>query len=111
MSVTGSGFRDSVQAARERWQQGRDKLRTLHEDGAPGRRVVNALSDLLDHVLLGLYRSCLDDFSPEIGANVSFILHGGCGRREVISFILAHILVWIVRSHQKLLTPRQQALD
>ncbi|MCH2177914.1 MAG: HD domain-containing protein [Mariniblastus sp.] len=86
MSLTGSGFRDSVQAARERWQQGRDKIRTLHEEGASGRRVVNALSDLLDHILLGLYRSCLEDFSPEIGANVSFILHGGCGRREVAPY-------------------------
>jgi len=75
-----------VQAARERWYHGRDKLRQLHEEGAPGRRVVNALSDLLDHVLLGLYRACLEDFSQELAANVSFVLHGGCGRREVAPY-------------------------
>lgn len=75
-----------MQAARERWYHGRDKLRQLHEEGAPGRRVVNALSDLLDHVLLGLYRACLEDFSQEIAANVSFVLHGGCGRREVAPY-------------------------
>ncbi len=86
MSVTGAGFRKSVQAARERWQQGRDKLRQLHENGSPGRRVENALSDLLDHVLLSLYRTCLEDYSPEIAANVSFVLHGGCGRREVAPY-------------------------
>ena len=84
--MTGAGFRKSVQAARERWQQGRDKLRQLHENGSPGRRVENALSDLLDHVLLSLYRTCLEDFSPEIAANVSFVLHGGCGRREVAPY-------------------------
>ena len=86
MSLSGAGFRESVQAARERWHHGRDTLRQLHEDGAPGRRVVNALSDLLDHVLLGLYRNCLEDFSPQVSANVSFVLHGGCGRREVAPF-------------------------
>ena len=75
-----------MQAARERWYHGRDKLRQLHEEGAPGRRVVNALSDLLDHVLLGLYRACLEDFSQELAANVSFVLHGGCGRREVAPY-------------------------
>lgn len=75
-----------MQAARERWYHGRDKLRQLHEEGAPGRQVVNALSDLLDHVLLGLYRACLEDFSQEIAANVSFVLHGGCGRREVAPY-------------------------
>ncbi len=84
--MTGAGFRKSVQAARERWQQGRDKLRQLHENGSPGRRVENALSDLLDHVLLSLYRTCLEDYSPEIAANVSFVLHGGCGRREVAPY-------------------------
>ncbi len=75
-----------MQAARERWHDGRDKLQQLHEEGAPGRRVVNALSDLLDHVLLSLYRACLEDFSQEIAANVSFVLHGGCGRREVAPY-------------------------
>ncbi len=75
-----------MQAARERWHDGRDKLQQLHEEGAPGRRVVNALSDLLDHVLLSLYRACLEDFSQEIEANVSFVLHGGCGRREVAPY-------------------------
>ena len=51
---TGTGFRESVLNARERWNDGRQIMRRVHDEGAPGRQVVHAMSDLLDHVLTDL---------------------------------------------------------
>ncbi len=86
MSGTQANFRESVRAARDRWREGRERIRQLHEAGSPGRRVANALSDLLDSVLTLLYRSALADFPSAFGDQIALVLHGGCGRREVAPY-------------------------
>ncbi len=86
MATTGTEFRESVRHARERWQDGRKVLRKVHDEAAPGRRIVHAMSDLLDHVLLDLYRSALEDQPKGFESQIALVLHGGCGRREVAPF-------------------------
>ncbi len=86
MTTAGAGFRESVLNARERWNDGRQIMRRVHEDGAPGRQVVYAMSDLLDHVLLDLFRAAIDDFPAGLEQKISIVLHGGCGRREVAPY-------------------------
>ncbi len=86
MSSAASGFSESVLNARERWNDGRQIMRRVHEEGAPGRRVVHAMSDLLDHVLVDLFNAVIADSAPGLGNQLAIVLHGGCGRREVAPF-------------------------
>ena len=86
MTTGGAGFRKSVNNARERWNDGRQIMRRVHEEGAPGRQVVYAMSDLLDHVLIDLLMDAVSEFPESIEQQVSIVLHGGCGRREVAPF-------------------------
>ena len=86
MSTTGAGFRQSVLSAKARWNDGREIMRRVHEEGAPGRQVVHSMSDLLDRVLIDLFKAATDDFPAGIDQQVSIVLHGGCGRREVAPF-------------------------
>ena len=86
MTTGGAGFRKSVNNARERWNDGRQIMRRVHEEGAPGRQVVYAMSDLLDHVLIDLFMDAVSEFPESIEQQVSIVLHGGCGRREVAPF-------------------------
>ena len=83
---TGAQFRQSVISARERWNDGRQIMRRVHEEGTPGRQVVHAMSDLLDHVLTDLFNAAIEDAADGIEQQVSIVLHGGCGRREVAPF-------------------------
>jgi [protein-PII] uridylyltransferase len=88
MSST-SGLRASVIAAKQRWDDGRAQARQLHDQGAPGRRVTSALSDLLDEVLFSLWHAILesvDAATAEVGTQVCLVLHGGCGRRSIAPF-------------------------
>ena len=86
MTTTGTGFRKSVINARERWNDGRQIMQRVHEEGAPGQQVVYAMSDLLDHVLIDLFKDAVSDFSASLESQISIVLHGGCGRREVAPF-------------------------
>ena len=86
MTTAGAGFRQSVLNARARWCDGREIMRRVHEEGAPGRQVVHSMSDLLDRVLIDLFRKAVGDFPDGIDQQVSIVLHGGCGRREVAPF-------------------------
>ena len=51
-TASGAGFRESVRNAKERWNDGRQIMRRVHDEGAPGRQVVHAMSDLLDLSLI-----------------------------------------------------------
>ncbi len=68
-------------------------MRRVHEEGAPGRQVVHSMSDLLDRVLIDLFKSAVEDAKPGIDQKVSVVLHGGCGRREVAPFSDVDLMV------------------
>ena len=81
-----SGFRKSVQQARERWSQGKLTIRKIHDEGGTGRVVVHALSDLLDAILKGLFDAIIADLHDEMIHRVAIVLHGGNGRRDVAPY-------------------------
>ncbi len=89
MSIV-TGLRPSVLAARERLAEGREKLRSRHEQGAPGLHICNALADLFDAVVLDLYQSALADLGEageeEISSQLTLVAHAGYGRRDVAPF-------------------------
>ncbi len=92
--ATGTGLSEYVTNARHWLSTGRKSLRELHDhfkpgDNAPGRRVVSGLSDLLDSILLLLFRNVverIESAGESIDSRVAMVLHGGCGRREVAPY-------------------------
>ena len=75
MSSTETGFRESVRHARERWQDGRQVLRHVHDENAPGNQIVHSISDLQDHVLLDLYKAAMAELPPGIQSQIALVLH------------------------------------
>lgn len=83
MSSTADGFRKSVVQAKQNWLDGRQQMLLQHQAGASGREVTRSMSELLDSVLLGLYRAIIDDLSPALESRVALVLLGGCGRQDI----------------------------
>lgn len=82
----GIGIRPNVLAARQRWREGRVKIRQIHDDGGSGVEVCHAMSDLLDSILIEIYEQALAEISPELSTRISMTLLGGCGRRDVAPY-------------------------
>lgn len=83
---TGIGIRPSVVEARERWRGGRDKLRAIHDAGGSGLEVCHSLCDLLDSVLIGIYKLALSEISPQLESRIALVLLGGSGRRDIAPY-------------------------
>ena len=84
--TTGVGIRPSVLEARQRWRDGRQKIRQMHDHGGSGVEVCHAMSDLLDEVLIDIYNTALTEISPGLETRISLTLLGGCGRRDVAPY-------------------------
>ncbi|MGN6546100.1 MAG: [protein-PII] uridylyltransferase [Aureliella sp.] len=81
------GLPAAVLQARRRLLEGRQKLRALHDGGAPGLQVCACLADLVDSVLLELFEASRADIgSPSLAESVTLVAHGGYGRRDVAPY-------------------------
>ncbi len=83
--MSGNTLPPYVIEAAMRWRQGYESLREMHDQGASGKRIAIAFSDLLDEVVTSIFNACLRDNpqASEIASKISVVMHGGCGRREV----------------------------
>jgi [protein-PII] uridylyltransferase len=85
-----SRLRPSVAAAREELARGREELFARHRTGASGLDVCRAMTDLMDRVVLGLFSSAAADLGDSrgspLGGQVSVVVHGGFGRRELAPY-------------------------
>lgn len=88
---TAPGIPEFVLQARQRWSEGRALLRSQHDTGNPGKRTVQAFSDLLDLLLLNLHREITSDSS--LDQRLALVLHGGSGRREFVPFSDVDLMV------------------
>ncbi len=80
-------LRPAVYVARERLASGREKIKEQHDRGSPGIQVCAHLADLLDEIVLGLYRAALVDAGhAELDGEVALVANGGYGRRDVAPF-------------------------
>ncbi len=80
-------LRPAVFAARERLARGREKIKEQHDRGSPGIQVCAHLADLLDEIVLELYRAAMADVGDEdLAAEIALVAHGGYGRRDVAPF-------------------------
>lgn len=83
-------FRPSVIEAKRRLLEGRERIRQRHVAGSPGIQVSRALTELLDGVVLDLYRSALEDLG-EAGPDglekvCTVVAHGGSGRQDLAPY-------------------------
>lgn len=83
-------FRPSVVEAKRRLLEGRERIRRRHLAGSPGIQVSRALTELLDGVLLDLYRSAMDDLGeagPDgLEKDCTVVAHGGSGRQDLAPY-------------------------
>ena len=79
-------LRREVLAAREQLAEDRRRLRLQHDSGSPGIQVCNRLTDLVDTILLDLYRAALADAASGMESLVTLVAHGGYGRRDLAPF-------------------------
>jgi len=88
--LTVSRFRPEVLAARQRLAEGHEQLKRRHEEGCPGLALCEAMAQLRDEVVLGLFDAALP--AVEGGSRgglqdrLALVAHGGYGRREVAPF-------------------------
>jgi len=87
---SGVRLRPSVLAAKARLAEGREKLQQRHLAGTPGIQVSNALTDLVDTIVLELFESALDDLgytdSDGLRSQLALVPHGGYGRRDLAPY-------------------------
>ncbi|MGD9644509.1 MAG: [protein-PII] uridylyltransferase [Pirellulales bacterium] len=87
--LTAPRLRPSVLEARSRLADGHDKLRQRHAAGSPGIQVSNALTDLVDGVILDLHRSALEDLPQIVDAaqeQIAIVALGGHARRDLAPY-------------------------
>lgn len=104
-------LRPEVLAAREMLAEGRRKLRLQHNDGSPGIQVCTRLTDLVDTVLLNLYRAALADSPPGLESQVALVPHGGYGRRDVAPFSDVDLMFLHVPGAEKTLSALVKRLN
>ncbi len=83
-------FRESLLAARARLAEGRQAIESQHRSGSPGIQVCARLTELVDTVVLDLYRSAVADLAAgdpeELESNVALVALGGYGRRDLAPY-------------------------
>ena len=85
--MSGPNFRPVVLAAREKLKTGREKLKNQHRRGSPGIQVSGYLTDLVDSVVLDVYRTALAEVAtPALEPHVALVAHGGYGRRDMAPY-------------------------
>src|SRR5262245_45530509 len=91
-TVTSPGPRISAaaMAARETLAAGREKLRRQHDSGSPGVQVCAHFTDLLDEIVVALFRDALAQSEPALAARLeaasAIVALGGFGRREMAPY-------------------------
>lgn len=83
--MQGPHLRPSVVRAREELLRGREKLRAQHDSGSPGVQLCALQTDLLDRVVLQLFRTSATGFDA-FEQTVALVAHGGYGRRDVAPY-------------------------
>ena len=83
-------FRESLLAARARLAEGRAAIEAQHRSGSPGIQVCARLTELVDTVVLEMYRAAVAELArdnpDELESNVALVALGGYGRRDLAPF-------------------------
>lgn len=103
------GFRPSLLAARSRLAEGRQAIRQQHEAGSPGIQVCARLTELVDTIVLDLYRHALADVAgsnpSEFESRVALVAHGGYGRRDLAPYSDVDLMILHAPGAESLVFP------
>ncbi len=92
--------------ARRRLQEGREKIRKQHDQGAPGPQVCAQITDLFDGVVLDIWNAATEHaLSPLHRSQVALIAHGGYGRRDLAPFSDVDIMLVPLRGADSIIQP------
>jgi [protein-PII] uridylyltransferase len=75
-----------VVEARERLADGRRRIRERHDKGSPGIQVGHALTELVDGIVLEIYRAALADLGGNLEEIATLVAHGGTGRQDLAPY-------------------------
>ncbi len=107
-------FRHSVETARKRLQEGRERLKQQHLAGSPGIQVCAALTSILDEVVVDIYQAALNDLAPNddsvLRQGVALVAHGGYGRRDVAPYSDVDLMVLYHGTTEKTVAPLAKRL-
>ncbi len=82
-----TNLRPAVLEAREKLNDGRQQIRSLHRAGESGVRITAHLTELIDRAVLDLYEAALQDLEdPRLPSLLALVPHGGYGRRDIAPF-------------------------
>jgi [protein-PII] uridylyltransferase len=103
----GPRLNPAVLSARERLTAGREKLRSQHDSGTPGIQVCAHFTDLLEGIVLDLFRAVLNEMDPaarqRIEPHCALVAHSGFGRREMAPFSDIDLMLLHALSDQEIL--------
>jgi [protein-PII] uridylyltransferase len=106
----GPRLRPAVFTAREKLAAGRSKLRLQHDRGSPGIQVCARLTELVDDVVLDLFRSALAATDETIASQVALTAIGGYGRRDVAPFSDVDLMLLVRRGAGQKVAPLARLL-
>jgi [protein-PII] uridylyltransferase len=90
-------LRPGVLAAKAKLAEGREKLKQRHASGTPGIQVCNALTDLVDSILLELFETYFAELpqaeARQLRSQIALVPHGGFGRRDLAPFSDVDLMV------------------
>jgi [protein-PII] uridylyltransferase len=79
-----------VVEARERLAEGRRRIRERHDKGSPGIQVCHALTELVDGIVLDVYRAAVADIEAGglrgLEEAATLVAHGGTGRQDLAPY-------------------------
>src|SRR5262245_51130596 len=103
------GLNAAVIAAREKLSAGREKLRRQHESGSPGVQVCAHFTDLLEGIVVELFRDALAEIAPEprreLESQTAIVAHGGFGRRAMAPYSDLDVMLLHAAEARQALTP------
>tara|TARA_R110002049_G_scaffold2750_10_gene22424 strand:- start:61244 stop:63853 length:2610 start_codon:yes stop_codon:yes gene_type:complete len=87
-------MRDVVVRCRKRLQQGREKCREQHDNGAMGFQVSTRMADLYDDLVLEVWDQAVSEYEGDSQlSGLALVAHGGFGRRDLAPYSDADLML------------------
>ena len=111
------GFNDAIVTARQRLEDGRQRLKQQHENGSPGIQVCTGIADLFDEIILSMYELAIDQVTQDESQRTrleqvtAIVAHGGFGRRDVAPYSDIDLMLLCQRSDAPLVPELARAFS
>lgn len=98
--------------ARQRLRDGREKIRSRHDDGATGPQICAQITELFDRVILEIWNDIVaKQDARDTASRIALIAHGGYGRCDVAPYSDIDLMLVPTRNAAKFVQPLASALS